>query len=58
MRALPASIVALLIAMPAFAQDKATIDKLNTEVMAAFAKGDMAALGANVYRGCLPPPAR
>jgi hypothetical protein len=45
MRALPASIAALLIAMPAFAQDKATIDKLNTEVMAAFAKGDMAALG-------------
>jgi uncharacterized protein (TIGR02246 family) len=45
MRALPASIVALLIAMPAFAQDKATIDKLNTEFMAAFAKGDMAALG-------------
>ena len=45
MRALPASIAALLIAMPAFAQDKATIDKLNTEFMAAFAKGDMAALG-------------
>jgi uncharacterized protein (TIGR02246 family) len=45
MRALPASIVALLIAIPAFAQDKATIDKLNTEFMAAFAKGDMAALG-------------
>jgi hypothetical protein len=36
MRALPASIAALLIAMPAFAQDKATIDKLNTEFMAAF----------------------
>ena len=57
MRALPASIAALLIAMPAFAQDKATIDKLNTEVMAAFAKGDMAALGqmytADVY--LLPP---
>jgi uncharacterized protein (TIGR02246 family) len=42
MRALP---IALLIAMPAFAQDKATIDKLNAEFMAAFAKGDMAALG-------------
>ena len=45
MRALPASIAALLIAMPAFAQDKTTIDKLNAEFMAAFAKGDMAAIG-------------
>ena len=45
MRALAATIVALLIAVPAFAQDKATMDKLNTEFMAAFNKGDMAALG-------------
>src|SRR5215207_69179 len=57
MRALPASILALLVAIPAFAQDKATIDKLNTEFMAAFAKGEMAALGqmytADAY--LLPP---
>jgi uncharacterized protein (TIGR02246 family) len=46
MRALPASIFAcLLTALPAFAQDKAIIDKLNKEFMAAFNKGDMAALG-------------
>jgi len=45
MRALAATIVALLIAVPAFAQDKATMDELNTEFMAAFNKGDMAALG-------------
>ena len=45
MRALATTIVALLIAVPAFAQDKATMHKLNTEFMAAFNKGDMAALG-------------
>ena len=35
----------LLLSVPSMAQDKATIDKLNAEFMAAFAKGDMAALG-------------
>jgi uncharacterized protein (TIGR02246 family) len=35
----------LLLSVPSVAQDKATMDKLNAEFMAAFAKGDMAALG-------------
>lgn len=42
---------------PAFAQDKATIEKLNTAWMAAFDKGDAAAIAA-MYTGdayLLPP---
>jgi hypothetical protein len=35
----------LVLSVPSAAQDKATIAKLNVEFMAAFAKGDMAALG-------------
>jgi uncharacterized protein (TIGR02246 family) len=35
----------LLLSVPAGAQDKATIDKLNAEFMTAFDKGDMAAIG-------------
>jgi uncharacterized protein (TIGR02246 family) len=35
----------LLLCVPSFAQDKVTIDKLNESFMAAFQKGDMAAIG-------------
>ena len=35
----------LLLSVPSVAQDKATMDKLNAEFMAAFNKGDMAAVG-------------
>jgi uncharacterized protein (TIGR02246 family) len=46
MRAPAASlIIYTLAAAPSFAQDKATMDKLNAEFMAALQKGDTAAIG-------------
>jgi uncharacterized protein (TIGR02246 family) len=46
MRALGASVVfCILLAQPGFAQDKATVEKLNARFVAAFQKGDMEALG-------------
>src|ERR1700756_1769801 len=48
MRLTTLTIACLLIATPALAQDKATIEKLNDAFIAAFSKGDFAAV-ANLY---------
>ena len=57
MHRLVCALALCVLAVPALAQDKATIQKLNDAFVEAFAKGDAAALAAMYAKDATLPPA-